>query len=286
MADETPEDATPIVKQAAAPRDKGRAPAPIDLDALPPVPSIKDPKAASKTSRRRVPARKPAMPTAAADPLAAVAAAAETEAADPVVTAAAEPAAAESASIETAATPEVAPVAAARVVPPAPVARPASQSVKPAAASQKTESPAPRKEQTKMTTATEFTDKFQSSFKDASEKAKAAFGDMGAFAKGNVEAMLESSKIFAAGLQEMGKGYVAESKTAMESLTAEFKELTTVKSPTEFFEKQSALLRKQFDAAVATSSKNSEAMLKLANEAFQPISTRVSLAVEKMKQAA
>ena len=41
-----------------------------------------------------------------------------------------------------------------------------------------------------------------------------------------------------------------------------------------------------FDAAVAASSKNSEAMLKLANEAFQPISTRVSLAVEKIKKAA
>lgn len=163
---------------------------------------------------------------------------------------------------------------------------PAMESVKPAAASQKTESPAPRKEPFTMNTATEFTEKFQSSFKDASEKAKAAFGDMGTFAKGNVEAMVESSKILATGLQEMGKGYVAESKSAMETLTAELKELTTVKSPTEFFEKQSALLRKQFDAAVATSSKNSEAMLKLATEAFQPISTRVSLAVEKMKQAA
>ena len=49
---------------------------------------------------------------------------------------------------------------------------------------------------------------------------------------------------------------------------------------------QSALLRKNFDAAVAASSKNSEAMLKLVNEAFQPISTRVSLAVEKIKTAA
>jgi hypothetical protein len=53
-----------------------------------------------------------------------------------------------------------------------------------------------------------------------------------------------------------------------------------------FFEKQNAMMRKQFDAAVAVSSKNSEAMVKLASEAFQPISNRVSLAVEKIKQAA
>jgi phasin family protein len=145
---------------------------------------------------------------------------------------------------------------------------------------------APRKELFAMATTTEMTEKMTAAFKDAQEKAKAAFGDAGEFAKGNVEAVVESSKILATGLQEMTKGYVAETKSAFEAMTADVKELTTVKSPTEFFEKQSALLRKNFDAAVAASSKNSEAMLKLANEAFQPISTRVSLAVEKIKKAA
>ncbi|MBA4353682.1 MAG: phasin [Novosphingobium sp.] len=146
---------------------------------------------------------------------------------------------------------------------------------------------APKKELFAMaTTTTEFTDKLQTAFKGASEKAKAAFGDAGSFTKGNVEAMVESSKILATGLQDMTKGYVAETKTSFETMTADVKDLASVKSPTEFFEKQSALLRKNFDAAVAASSKNSEAMLKLVNEAFQPISTRVSLAVEKIKQAA
>lgn len=137
-----------------------------------------------------------------------------------------------------------------------------------------------------ITTPTEFTDKMQSAFKDAQEKAKATFGDAGSFAKGNVEAMVESTKILASGLQDMTKGYVEETKTSFETMTADVKDLAAVKSPTEFFEKQSALMRKNFDAAVAASSKNSEAMLKLINEAFQPISTRVSLAVEKIKHAA
>lgn len=166
----------------------------------------------------------------------------------------------------------------------------ASPSVKQISAAPK---PAPRKELFAMATTTEFTDKLTAAFKEAQEKAKAAleksqaaFGDAGAFTKGNVEAMVESTKILASGLQEMTKGYVEETKSAFETMTADVKDLTTVKSPTEFFEKQSALLRKNFDAAVAASSKNSEAMLKLANEAFQPISTRVSLAVEKIKQAA
>lgn len=140
---------------------------------------------------------------------------------------------------------------------------------------------------------TEVAETIQTAFKDATEKAKAAFeksqaslADVGTFTKGNVEAVVESTKILATGLQEMTKGYVAETKTVVETLTADVKDLASVKSPTEFFEKQNALLRKQFDAAVAATSKNSEAMLKLASEAFQPISNRVSLAVEKIKQAA
>jgi len=162
-----------------------------------------------------------------------------------------------------------------------------------AAVSARKPAPAIMKDYFTMATTTEFTEKFQTVFKDAGEKARAAFeksqasmGDVGEFAKGNVEAIVESGKILASGLQELGKGYMTEGKSAVETLTEELKGLTSVKSPTEFFEKQSALLRKQFDAAVAVSSKNSEAMLKLANEAFQPISNRVSLAVEKMKQAA
>ncbi len=166
---------------------------------------------------------------------------------------------------------------------------PVRTSVKPAAAA----APASRKELFIMTATTEFTDKLQTTFKDATEKAKAAFeksqgafGEAGEFAKGNVEALVESGKILASGLQELGKGYVSEGKASFETISADIKELASAKSPTEFFEKQSALLRKQFDAVVATSSKNSEAFLKLANEAFQPISTRVSLAVDKLKKAA
>ncbi len=142
-------------------------------------------------------------------------------------------------------------------------------------------------------TTTEMTETIQTAMKEAAEKAKAALeksqaalGDMGTFTKGNVEAVVESTKILATGLQEMTKSYAAETKTVVETMQAEIKELAAVKSPAEFFEKQNALLRKQFDAAVAATSKNSEAMLKLASEAFQPISNRVSLAVEKIKQAA
>lgn len=146
---------------------------------------------------------------------------------------------------------------------------------------------------TMATTTTEITTKIQDAVKGATAKAKtfaeksqAGLGEVGEFAKGNVEAMVASTKILASGMQEMGKGYVAEAKTAFETMTTDAKDLASAKSPTEFFEKQSAILKKNVDAAVAKSSKSSEAMLKLANEAFQPLSTRMSLAMEKVKKAA
>jgi phasin family protein len=127
----------------------------------------------------------------------------------------------------------------------------------------------------------EMTTKSQDAYKKGSEM----FKEAGEFTKGNFEALFESSKIFAAGMQEMGKAAVADSKAEFESLTAEVKEMASVKSPTDFFQLQSALLRKNFDKAVAMSSKNTEAMLKLANDATLPLSTRVSLAMEKIKAA-
>lgn len=196
--------------------------------------------------------------------------------------------------------PAVKPVRKAKMKAAKPAPKPAAKTSTPTPKTNKKEAAsvksaaAKQKDFTIMNAATkEMTESMQTAMKDAAEKAKAAleksqaaFGEMGSFTKGNVEAVVESTKILAAGLQEMTKGYAAETKTVVETMTADVKELAAVKSPAEFFEKQNAMLRKQFDAAVAATSKNSEAMLKLASEAFQPISNRVSLAVEKIKQAA
>jgi phasin family protein len=143
------------------------------------------------------------------------------------------------------------------------------------------------------TATTDFTAKMQDAVSEAQARAKAVFeksqtvfADAGEFTKGNVEALVASGKIVAAGLQEAGKDYVAEAKTALETVQADVKELAAVKSPADFFKLQGEILRRNFDASVATASKNSEKVVKLAGEAFAPISTRVSLAVEKVKQAA
>ncbi len=146
---------------------------------------------------------------------------------------------------------------------------------------------------TTKTQTEDFAARIKDSVADAQDRAKVAyekstvvFGDVTEFSKANVEALVESGKILAAGLQDMGKAYVAEGKSAMETLTADVKELAAVKSPADFIKLQGEILRRNFDAAVATGSKNSETMVKLAGDAFAPLSTRVSLAIEKVKQAA
>ena len=146
---------------------------------------------------------------------------------------------------------------------------------------------------TTQKTADDFTAKVQDTVKDvqaraktAFEKSQALFGNAGEFTKGNLEAIVESGKILATGVQAMGKTYVAEVKSTFETVQADARELRAVKSPTDFVKLQSTLMRKYFDNVVAYNSKSAEAALKLANEAFQPISSRVSLAVEKVKKAA
>lgn len=139
----------------------------------------------------------------------------------------------------------------------------------------------------------DFTAPFQTAFADLQEKTKAAYekgtsayGDYNDFAKGNVEAMVEAGKILASGLQELTTSLVAESRTNFEALTTEVKELAAAKSPTDFLKLQNDLVKKHFDEAVAYGSKHSETLMKLATEAVQPISGRVTLAVEKVKTVA
>lgn len=122
--------------------------------------------------------------------------------------------------------------------------------------------------------------------KTAFEKSNETFAELNEFTKGNVEALVESGKVLAAGLQDLSKVYVEDAKTGFETMTADVKELAAVKSPADFFKLQGEILRRNFDAAVATGSKRSEAIVKLANDAFAPVQNRVSIAIEKVKQAA
>lgn len=135
-------------------------------------------------------------------------------------------------------------------------------------------------------TVTDAVAEFQTRAKAAYDKSATVAGEAAEFAKGNIEALVEAGKIYSENLQDLGKVYADDAKTAFETLTADLKEFAAVKSPTELFQLQSKLIRRNFDSLVAFGSKSSEAAVKITNETLAPISSRVSLAAEKFSKAA
>jgi len=126
----------------------------------------------------------------------------------------------------------------------------------------------------------------QPKLQDAYEKGTGMVGEATEFAKGNVEAVVESGKILAGGVQDLGKTYADEAKSAYETVTADMKEMASIKSPTELFQLQGKIMRRNFDMLVSASSKNTDAMMKLANESAAPITGRVNVAAEKLSKVA
>ena len=144
-----------------------------------------------------------------------------------------------------------------------------------------------------MTTIENATDKAQALFAEWNDRTKAAVEkstklveEANDFAKGNVEALVESGRIAAKGFEGLGQDAAEYGRKSFESATAALKNLAAVKSPTDFFKLQSDYFRGAFDSYVAEASKNTEALIKLASDAAQPLSNRVAVAAEKVKTAA
>ncbi len=155
--------------------------------------------------------------------------------------------------------------------------------------------PVTKLKETIMATAakTDITASAKEMLADTQARVKTAFaktGEMtaeaGEFAKGNVEAVVESGKIFFTGAQELMRDNLETGKTVVETVTEDAKKMAAIKSPTELMQLQGELARRNFDALVSYGSKRTEAWVKLYNEAFAPISNRVSVAAEKISKAA
>ncbi len=127
---------------------------------------------------------------------------------------------------------------------------------------------------------------FQSRTQAAYEKSTEAMSEVTDFAKGNVEAVVQSGKVLAEGMQGMGQTFADEAKTAYETTTSDIQEMASVKSPTELFQLQGKIMRRNFDAMIAATTKNTDATMKLANDVVAPMSARVSVATEKMSKVA
>lgn len=119
--------------------------------------------------------------------------------------------------------------------------------------------------------------------KAASEKTTQMMTQASEFGRGNVEALVEAGKIGTEGFQELGRENMEFAKKSFENSSSAMKDFSSIKSPTELFQLQGEYARKNFDVMVGQASKNTEKMVKLFGDMFQPISNRMAEAGEKMK---
>ncbi len=130
-----------------------------------------------------------------------------------------------------------------------------------------------------------FFSDIQNKVKAAYDAGTSAFGEVGTLTKGNVEAFMESGKILASGLQDLGATYTAEGKAALESLKTEIKDLSVATSPTDFYKMQGDFVRRNFESAFALIAKSNEAFLKLAKDAAEPLAQQTNAALATVRKA-
>jgi len=129
---------------------------------------------------------------------------------------------------------------------------------------------------------------FQSIFADASErsqdlvkKSQKVAGELADLARANVEAVVEAGRVASEGARSIGQDVVAKQRDSFEQAADAIRSLAEAKSPTEYLQLQGDFARASFDRAVAESSKLTESLVKLAGEAFQPLSNRASANAER-----
>lgn len=140
--------------------------------------------------------------------------------------------------------------------------------------------------------ANQAADRLQAVFGDVNDRARSQIErssrlteELTQVSKGHVEAMIQSTKIAAKGLETVGQEVAEYSRKSFEDASAALKGFVEVKSATDFFRLQSDFARTQFDSFVAETSKLSETMIKLAGDVAEPLASRYSVAAERVKAA-
>lgn len=136
-------------------------------------------------------------------------------------------------------------------------------------------------------------EQFKTVFGDVNERAKAAVErsakiveELADLTRGNVEAIVASSKVAAKGVESLSQDAAEYSRKSFEEASAALKSFAEVKSATDFFRLQGDYARAAFDSAVAESARLSETMLKLAGDVAEPINSRYTVAAERVKTLA
>lgn len=132
-----------------------------------------------------------------------------------------------------------------------------------------------------LATATAGFETTQAKVKENMEKAIRNAEELVSFGQGNVEAVVKSGQILAAGMQDLSRQFAANAQAAVNETFSTFKALTGIRSFKEAVELQSGLARTTVEKTLTETGRLTEASFKLAEQSFAPIAARVSLSVEK-----
>jgi phasin family protein len=113
------------------------------------------------------------------------------------------------------------------------------------------------------------------------ERGQKVAQELADLARANVEAVVEAGRVATEGTRALTQDAVSSGREGFEKAADAIRALAEAKSPTEYLQLQAEIARTSFDRMVAEGSKITESMVKLAGEAFQPISNRASANAER-----
>ena len=113
------------------------------------------------------------------------------------------------------------------------------------------------------------------------ERGQKVAQELAELARANVEAVVEAGRVASEGTRALTQDAVSTGREGFEKAADAIRALAEAKSPTEYLQLQGEFARASFDRIVAEGSKITENMVKLAGEAFQPISNRATANAER-----
>lgn len=119
---------------------------------------------------------------------------------------------------------------------------------------------------------------------EAVRRSRKAAEELADIARANVDALVESGKIATTGAQSIGQQVLAKSRDNIDHAANTVRALAEAKTPADVLQVQSDYIRGAFDRLVEETANLTETFVKVAGEAFEPISTRASLNVERFNE--
>ncbi len=127
-----------------------------------------------------------------------------------------------------------------------------------------------------FTTASTALDLVTTRSRAAMEQSANALDAITDLTRGNIEALIASSRIASAGIQDITRGLVDFTRAQVEQTTGAARDLAQAKTPAEAMEMQRAFAKVQFSTALSEAARLTQAMIATMNEARAPLQARAS----------